>query len=85
MSEASKAVLGKQLNYKRDFYNYTESVQFKDIDQGYYNKLMDNPPKVETTERYERTYNKFRLWIERNNQAKEPYRMVGGWKGQKVD
>ena len=85
MSEASKAVLGKQLNYKRDFYNYTENVQFKDISQGYYNTLMNNPPKVETTERYERMYNKFRLWIERNNQGKIPYRMVGGWKGQKVD
>ena len=85
MSEASKAVLGKQLNYKRDFYNYTENVQFKDINQGYYNTLMNNPPKVETTERYERMYNKFRLWIERNNQGKTPYRMVGGWKGQKVD
>ena len=85
MGEASKAVLGKQLNYERDFYNYTETLQFKDIDQGYYNTLMNNPPKVETTERYERTYNKFRLWIERNNQGKEPYRVVGGWKGQKVE
>ena len=85
MSEASKAVLGKQLNYKRDFYNYTENVQFKDISQGYYNTLMNNPPKVETTERYERMYNKFRLWIERNNQGKTPYRMVDGWKGQKVE
>ena len=85
MSEASKAILGKQFNYKRDFFNYTETVQFKDIDKGYYNKLMNNPPKVETTERYERTYNKFKLWIERNNQAKEPYRMVGGSKGQKLD
>ena len=85
MSEASKAILGKQFNYKKDFFNYTETVQFKDIDKGYYNKLMNNPPKVETTERYERTYNKFRLWIERNNQVKEPYRMVGGWKGQKLE
>ena len=85
MSEASKAVLGKQLNYKRDFYNYTENVQFKDINQGYYNTLINNPPKVETTERYERMYNKFRLWIEQNNQGKTPYRMVGDWKGQKVD
>ena len=34
MSEASKAVLGKQLNYERDFYNYTDTVQFKDIDKG---------------------------------------------------
>ena len=85
MSEASKAVLGKKLNYEKDFYNYTESLQFKDIDQGYYDQLKNNLPKVKTTERYERTYNKFRLWIERNNQAKEPYRMVGGWKGQKVE
>ena len=60
-------------------------AKFKDIDQGYYNTLMNNPPKVETTERYERTYNKFRLWIERNSQGKEPYRVVGGWKGQKVE
>ena len=85
MSEASKAVLGKQLNYERDFYNYTDTVQFKDIDKGYYNKLMNNPPKVEKTERYQRSYNKFRLWIERNNQGKTPYRMVSGWKGQKVE
>ena len=85
MSEASKAVLGKQLNYERDFYNYTDTVQFKDIDKAYYNKLMNNPPKVEKTERYKRTYNKFRLWIERNNQGKAPYRMVSGWKGQKVE
>ena len=85
MGEASKAVLGKQLNYERDFYNYTETLQFKDIDQGYYNTLMNNPPKVETTERYERTYNKFRLWIERNNQGNKPYRVVGGWKGQQVE
>ena len=55
MSEASKAVLGKQLNYERDFYNYTDTVQFKDIDKGYYNKLMNNPPKVEKTERYKRS------------------------------
>ena len=85
MSEASKAVLGKQLNYERDFYNYTENVQFKDINQHYYNMLMNNPPKVETTERYQRTYNKFRLWIERNNQGTIPYRMVDSWKGQKVE
>ena len=85
MSEASKAILGKEFNYKKDFFNYTETVQFKDIDKGYYNKLMNKPPNVETTERYERTYNKFRIWIERNSQAKEPYRMVGGSKGQKLD
>ena len=85
MSEASKAIIGKQLNYERDFYNYTEHVQFKDINQRYYNTLMNNPPKVETTERYLRAYNKFRLWIDRNNQVKVPYRMVGGWKGKKVD
>ena len=85
MSEASKAVLGKKLNYEKDFYNYTESLQFKDIDQGYYDQLKNNLPKVKTTERYERTYNKFRLWKERNNQGKAPYRMVGGWKGQKID
>ena len=84
MSEASKAVLGKQLNYERDFYNYTENVQFKDINQSYYNTLMNNPPEVETTERYQRAYKKFRLWIDRNDQGKVPYRMVGGWKGQKV-
>ena len=85
MSEASKAVLGKPLNYERDFYNYTETVQFKDIDKAYYNALIHNPPEVEKTERYKRTYTKFRLWIERNNQSKAPYRMVAGWKGQKVD
>ena len=85
MTEASIAVLGRQLNYERDFYNYTDTVQFKDIDKGYYNKLMNNPPKAEKTERYQRSYNKFRLWIERNNQGKSPYRMVGGWKGQKVE
>ena len=33
MSEASKAVLGKKLNYERDFFGYTENLQFKDIDQ----------------------------------------------------
>ena len=85
MSEASNAVLGKPLNYERDFYNSTETVQFKDIDKAYYNTLIHNPPKVEKTERYKRTYTKFRLWIERNNQSKAPYRMVAGWKGQKVD
>ena len=85
MSEASKAVLGKKLNYEKDFYNYTENLQFKDIDQVYYDKLKNNLPKVEKTERYERTYKKFRLWIERNNQTKEPYRMVSGWKGKKVE
>ncbi len=85
MSEASKAVIGKQLNYERDFYDYTENVQFKHINQRYYNTLMNNPPKVTTTERYQRAYNKFRLWTERNSQGKEPYRMVGGWKGQKVE
>ena len=85
MSEASKSVLGKQLGYERDFYEYTERLQFKDIDQRFYNRLMDNPPKVETTGRYERAYKKFRLWTERNNQGTKPYRMVGGWQGQKVE
>ena len=57
MSEASKAVLGKQLNYEKDFFNYTENLQFKDIDQVYYDRLKNNLPKVEKTERYKRTYN----------------------------
>ena len=85
MSEASKAVLGRQLDYEKDFYNYTENLQFKDINQRYQNQLINNPPKLEITERYQRTFKKFRLWIERNQLGKEPYKMVGGWKGQKVE
>ena len=73
------------MNYERDFYEYTEALQFKDIDQRFYNNLINNPPKVEITERYKRAYKKFRLWIERNNQGSKPYRMVGGWQGQKVE
>ena len=85
MSEACKAVLGKNLNFKRDFHDYTGATQFKDIDQNYYNTLANNLPKIEKTERYIRTYNKFELWLDRNSQATKPYRMVGGWKGQKVE
>ena len=85
MSEACKAVLGKNLNFKRDFHDYTGATQFKDIDQKYYDKLANNLPKIEKTERYIRTYNKFELWLDRNSQATKPYRMVGGWKGQKVE
>jgi len=85
MSEASKSVLGKSLNFERDFYCETGAVQFRQIDQNYFDALISNPPKVETTERYVRTYNKFRTWIERGSQGTKPYRMVGGWKGQKVD
>ena len=51
MSEASKAVLGRQLDYEKDFYNYTENLQIKDINQRYQNQLINNPPKLEITER----------------------------------
>ena len=66
-------------------HNYTENLRFKDINQRYQNQLINNPPKLEITERYQRTFKKFRLWIERNQLGKEPYKMVGGWKGQKVE
>ena len=73
------------LNFERDFYCETGAVQFRQIDQNYFDLLISNPPKVETTERYVRTYNKFRTWIERGSQGTKPYRIVGGWKGQKVE
>ena len=84
MSEASKAVLGKRLNFERDFYYETGAVQFKQINQHYCDALMNSLPKLKTSERYVRTYNKFRTWIERKNQGIKPYRIVGGWKGQQV-
>ena len=85
MTEAFKAVLGKNLNYERDFYDCNDRVQFKQIKQSYYDNLINNLPKVEKTERYVRTYKRFKLWIERNNQGTRPYRMVSGWQGQKVE
>ena len=72
MTEASKAALGKPLNYERDFYNYTDTVQFKDIDKAYYNNLINNPPEVEKLRDINEHITKFRLWIERNNQSKAP-------------
>ena len=85
MSEACKAVLGKSLNYERDFHDYTGATQFKDINQKYFDTLANKLPKIEKTERYVRSYNKFELWSDRNSQGTKPYRMVGGWKGQKVE
>jgi hypothetical protein len=85
MSEACKAVLGKNLNFERDFHDYTGVTQFKDIDQKYYDMLENKLPEIQKTERYTRTYNKFKLWLDRNSHGTKPYRMVGGWKGQKVE
>ncbi len=82
MTEASKAVLGKPLNYERDFYDRARVIQFKHIDQDFYDSLMTKPPEVLRSERYGRTYNKYRLWIERNNQSSKPYRIIDGWKKQ---
>ena len=85
MSEACKAVLGKNLNFEKDFHDYTGATQFKDIDQKYYDVLANKLPEIQKTERYIRTYNKFKLWLDRNSHGTKPYRMVGGWKGQKVE
>ena len=85
MSEACKAVLGKNLNFEKDFHDYTGATQFKDIDQKYYDVLVNKLPEIQKTERYIRTYNKFKLWLDRNSHGTKPYRMVGGWKGQKVE
>ena len=82
MTEASKAVLGKPLNYERDFYDQARVIQFKHIDQDFYDSLMTKPPEVLRSERYGRTYNKYRLWIERNNKGVEPYRIIDGWRKQ---
>ncbi len=82
MTEASEAVLGKPLNYERDFYDQARVIRFKQIDQEFYDSLMTKPPEVLRSERYGRTYNKYRLWIERNNQGAEPYRRIDGWRKQ---
>ena len=82
MTQASEAVLGKPLNYERDFYDQARVIQFKQIDQEFYDSLMTKPPEVLRSERYGRTYNKYRLWIERNNQGSEPYRIIDGWRKQ---
>ena len=84
MIEASKAVLGTALDFDQDYYDYTEAVQFRHLDIDYYNTLMSERPQVVRTNRYETTYNKFKLWIERNDLSRKPYTNVEGWIGQKV-
>ena len=66
MIEASKAVLGKPLDFDQDYYGYTEAVQFKHLDQDYYDSLISKLPRIQRTNRYVRTYNKFKLWMEHN-------------------
>ena len=78
MTEASKAVLGKPFNYERDLYDPVKAVQFEHIDQDLYDSLMRKPPEVLRSERYGRIYNKYRLWMERNNQGAKPYRIIDG-------
>ena len=78
MTEASKAVLGKSFNYDRDLYGSVKVVQFEHIDQDLYDSLMTKPPEVLRSERYGRIYNKYRLWMERNNQGAKPYRIIDG-------
>ena len=78
MTEASKAVLGKPFNYERDLYDPVKVVQFEHIDEDLYDSLMTKPPEVLRSERYGRIYNKYRLWMERNNQGAKPYRIING-------
>lgn len=85
MIEASEAVLGKALDFDQDYYDYTEAVQFRRLDIDYYNTLMSQLPKVLRTNRYEATYNKFKLWIERNKLSRKPYTNVQEWIGHKVE
>ena len=85
MIEASEAVLGKALDFDQDYYDYTEAVQFRHLDLDYYHHLLSLHPKVVTTNRYETTYNKFKLWIERNELSRKPYTNVEGWIGNKVN
>lgn len=84
MIEASEAVLGKALDFDQDYYDSTEAVQFRHLDVDYYNTLMSQLPEVVRTYRYETTYNKFKLWIERNDLSRKPYTNVASWIGQKV-
>ena len=82
MTEASKAVLGKPFNYERDLYDQVKVVQFEHIDQDFYDSLMTKPPKVLRSERYGRTYNKYRLWMERNKQGVKPHRIIDSLRKQ---
>jgi len=84
MVEASEAVLGTALDFDQDYYDYTEAVQFRHLDQDFYDSLMSKLPEVVRTNRYETTFNKFKLWTERNMLSSKPYRNVEGWVGKQV-
>ena len=85
MIEGSKAVLGTALDFDQDYYDYTEAVQFKYLDTDYYDTLIAKQPEVTKTYRYLNTYNKFKLWTEKNMLNGKPYRNVEGWIGKKVE
>ena len=85
MIEGSKAVLGTALDFDLDYYDYTEAVQFKYLDTDYYDTLIAKQPEVTKTYRYLNTYNKFKLWTEKNMLNGKPYRNVEGWIGKKVE
>ena len=84
MVEASEAVLGTALDFDQDYYDYTEAVQFRHLDQDFYDSLMSKLPEVVRTNRYVTTFNKFKLWTERNMLSSKPYRNVEGWIGKQV-
>ena len=84
MKEASETVLGTALDFDQNYYDYTEAIQFKHLDQDFYDSLMSKLPEVVRTNRYVTTFNKFKLWTERNMLSSKPYRNVDGWIGKQV-
>ena len=84
MIEACKAVLGKALDFDQNYYDYTEAVQFRHLNQDFYDSLMSKLPEVVRTNRYVTAFNKFKLRTERNMLSNKPYRNVNNWIGKQV-